>query len=166
MPLKSSEKVLYRQIEAAYRKATRKKTSELADVVDWAMGEGKLELPEDFAKKFHRERLSEALRTDEESFRLPNGKTVKVRLRHCLEKKSEGADGQVRQQFLWGHVDTAPHAFLLEALHQRKRAVKDHIDSLKYDIEFVNARLVQRGLTPLPTQALLDFTDGAAGVAV
>ena len=69
----------------------------------------------------------------------------KVRLRHCVETKEKDAEGKTEQRILWAHIDDATDDFLLTALMQRHDKIKKDVQSLKADLDFLNARRAAAG---------------------
>jgi hypothetical protein len=138
----------FREVADRYAQVTGETTYVIADVVDWARDCGQLELCEEGIREALMHRMSEALRSHTARDALGR----KIRLRHCVEYRGNG-DGT--QRTLWAHIKDAPDSFLLESLWQRHKRVEADVESLRADLDNINARRVERGLRMI--QMSFDF---------
>ncbi|MDH5675285.1 MAG: hypothetical protein OEZ06_24405 [Myxococcales bacterium] len=121
-------------------------------MVEWAVAEGKLDLPDldphSALVRDVRHALRTETRTDE------NGREYRANAAVTFTN-----DGGV-QESLWGDVDSpgTPHEFMVEHFGQRRKQIVDDCAKLKADVDHYNA--VHRDRDPV--QLILDFTDDVA----
>ena len=131
----------YRSVADEYVATIGSKEYAVSEVVTWGMQNGKLAFSREDIFDTHAERMSESLRLDTTT----DGQGRKVRLRHCVETKEKDAEGKTEQRILWAHIDDATDDFLLTALMQRHDKIKKDVQSLKADLDFLNARRAAAG---------------------
>lgn len=130
----------YRRLADEYAASHDKDQYEAAHVVSWAIGQGELSMsPEDVAE-YHRERLSEALRSETKV----DGKGRIIRTRHCVTNTARNSEGRPVQQVLWGHLDSAPVHFLRSSLDQRRNRICADVAALRADVDAINERFTKQ----------------------
>ncbi len=119
-------------------------------VVNWAVSEGLLELPEIDPYEVLAEQMAQALRSELKTDR--SGR--RYRVNHAVRITTSGV-----QYTFWGMLGSAPHGHMEKAFAQRREQIVGDCVQLKTDVDVYND--MNKGKAPA-IQLVLDFQDDVA----
>jgi len=138
------------QIWHEYDTQRSHKPTSAREAVEWAVKEGKLELPEVDPYDILAGQMSQALR--EEYRQDEQGR--RYRVNHAVRVTKSGV-----QYTFWGVMGFASHEHMEKAFTQRREQIVGDNTQLKTDIDVYNEMV--RGKHP-PIQLVLDYTEDVA----
>jgi hypothetical protein len=139
----------YQRLWHEYERETNYKASGTKEVVDWAIQNGKLELPKIDPRDFLAKQMAQALREEMAT----DDKGRRFRKNHAMKIMENGV-----QTTIWGVLGYAPENHMRMAFTQRREQIIGDCLQLKTDVDVYN------DLNPNQEeiQLLLDFTDDVA----
>ncbi len=137
--------MLWREYEQAHDHAP----ASAREVVDWAVGLGKLALPRVDPRDVLASQMSRALREEYAT----DDKGRRYRVNHAMRVTKNGV-----QFTMWGILGFAPHSHMERAFTQRREQVIGDLVQLDVDVEVYN----EMNPDQLPIQLVLDFSDDVA----
>ncbi len=137
--------VLWREYEREHDHAP----ASSREVVDWALGLGRLELPRVDPRDVLADQLSRELREEYDT----DAQGRRFRVNHAIRVMRDGV-----QLTIWGILGAASHGHMQRAFTQRREQVIGDLVQLQVDVEVYNERTPHEE----PIQLILDFSDDVA----
>ena len=133
------------KIVADYRKAGMAGPAPAKAIAEWAVQEGRWQLPPAAVTQRCAEDISRAMR--EEYMTDPQGR--RVRVKHPVTRTIDG-----EQYVLWDDIRTAPRTHMQMAFQQRRLGIVGDCRQLKTDVDSYNDSRPENS----PIQMIFDFT--------
>ena len=133
-----------------YETARGHKPTGTREAVEWAVAEGRLQLPEIDPYDVLAGQMANALREEIQT----DGKGRRFRVNHAVRVTKGGV-----QYTFWAVMNYAPHEHMEKAVTQRREQIVGDCVQLRTDVDVYND--MNRGKRPA-VQLVLDFTDDVA----
>ena len=133
-----------------YEKEKNHEPTGLREVIEWAVKEGKLELPDVDPYDVLTRQMGSALR---EQYEIDHATGRRYRVNHAVKMTKDGA-----QNTFWGIMGFAPRNHMQMAFTQRREQVIGDLAQLNTDVVVYNSKNPKEE----PIQIVMDFTEDVA----